>query len=82
MARPPPAMALMIYSIATKLKYLGALSQLFLGFACLIQIDIYQKGHNDHPLLARIPMAAIMVTLFLIKVGSHKFSSLKEQLKK
>ena len=27
-------------------------------------------------------MAAIMVTLFLIKVGSHKFSSLKEQLKK
>ena len=79
---PLLAMALMIYSIATKLKYLGALSQLFLGFACLIQIETCLEGHKENPLLALIPMATIMVTLFLIKVGSHKFSSLKEQLKK
>ena len=79
---PLLAMALMIYSIATKLKYLGALSQLFLGFACLIQIETCLGGHKENPLLALIPMATIMVTLFLIKVGSHKFSSLKEQLKK
>ena len=79
---PLLAMALMIYSIAAKLKYLGALSQLFLGFACLIQIETCLEGHNENPLLALIPMATIMVTLFLIKVGSHKFSSLKEQLKK
>ena len=79
---PLLAMALMIYSIAAKLKYLGALSQLFLGFACLIQIETCLEGHKENPLLALIPMATIMVTLFLIKVGSHKFSSLKEQLKK
>ena len=79
---PLLAMALMIYSIATKLKYLGALSQLFLGFACIIQIETCLEGHKENPLLALIPMATIMVTLFLIKVGSHKFSSLKEQLKK
>ena len=79
---PLLAMALMIYSIATKLKYLGALSQLFLGFACLIQIETCLEGHKENPLLALIPMATVMVTLFLIKVGSHKFSSLKEQLKK
>ena len=79
---PLLAMALMIYSIATKLKYLGALSQLFLGFSCLIQINICLERHNENPLLALIPMATIMATLFLIKVGSHKFSSLKGQLKK
>ena len=79
---PLLAMALMIYSIVAKLKYLGALSQLFLGFACLIQIETCLEGHKENPLLALIPMATIMVTLFLIKVGSHKFSSLKEQLKK
>ncbi|MBT17138.1 MAG: hypothetical protein CMO59_14335 [Verrucomicrobiales bacterium] len=79
---PLLAMALMIYSIVAKLKYLGALSQLFLGFACLIQIETCLGGHKENPLLALIPMATIMVTLFLIKVGSHKFSSLKEQLKK
>ena len=79
---PLLAMALMIYSIAAKLKYLGALSQLFLGFACLIQIETCLEGHKENPLLALIPMATVMVTLFLIKVGSHKFSSLKEQLKK
>ena len=79
---PLLAMALTIYSIAAKLKYLGALSQLFLGFACLIQIETCLEGHKENPLLALIPMATIMVTLFLIKVGSHKFSSLKEQLKK
>ena len=79
---PLLAMALMIYSIAAKLKYLGALSQLFLGFACLIQIETCLEGHKENPLLALIPMATVMVTLFLIKVGSHKFSSLNEQLKK
>ena len=79
---PLLAMALMIYSIATKLKYLGALSQLFLGFACLIQINICLEGHKENPLLALIPMATIMATLFVIKVASHKFSSLKDQLKK
>ena len=79
---PLLAMALMIYSIAAKLKYLGALSQLFLGFACLIQIKTCLEGHNANLLLALIPIATIMATLVLIKVGSHKFSSLNEQLKK
>ena len=79
---PLLAMALMIYSIATKLKYLGALSQLFLGFACLIQIETCLEGHNENPLLALIPMATIMATLLLVKIGVQKLSPLKEQLKK
>ncbi|MED5457384.1 MAG: DUF2339 domain-containing protein, partial [Verrucomicrobiota bacterium] len=79
---PLLAIALMIYSIATKLKYLGALSQLFLGFACLIQIETCLEGHNENPLLALIPMATIMATLLLVKIGVQKLSPLKEQLKK
>ena len=79
---PLLAMALMIYSIATKLKYLGALSQLFLGFACLIQIETCLEGHNENPLLALIPMATILATLLLVKIGVQKLSPLKEQLKK
>ncbi len=79
---PLLATALMIYSIATKLKYLGALSQLFLGFACLIQIAICFLEDDNNPLLALIPMATILATLLLLKIGVQKLSPLKEQLKK
>ena len=63
---PLLAISITIYSFITKLKYLGALSQLFLGFACLIQINLCLDGHNDSPILALIPIATLFATLFVL----------------
>ena len=63
---PLLAISITIYSFITKLKYLGALSQLFLGFACLIQINLCLDGQNDSPILALIPIATLFATLFVL----------------
>ena len=71
---PLLAISITIYSFICKLKYLGALSQLFLGFACLIQINICIDGHNDRPILALIPIVTLFATLLFL-VGANKTTS-------
>ena len=71
---PVLAISITIYSFICKLKYLGALSQLFLGFACLIQINICIDGQNDRPILALIPIATLFATLLFL-VGANKTTS-------
>ena len=71
---PLLAISITIYSFICKLKYLGALSQLFLGFACLIQINICIDSQNDSPILALIPIATLFATLLFL-VGANKTTS-------